>query len=321
MMSWVWWQAVMGLIGLLHAVAAFFYFSKARYAAVWAGAWLLLTVLCDWFLPAWPIVVTIVFFFAVLCWTIWWESIRALVRRDWVAEDARQATGELVGDRLAIRNLRNFEWRGRHDFVPRWEDRIYDLNTLDALDLFVCTWTDLQVAHLILSFVFRAAPPLAFSIETRRETTEKWSILAGFMKSYELIMIAADERDVVRVRTNIRGERVHRYRLVSTPAMRRNLLVRYVEELNDLAVSPRFYNTIFRNCTTEVARLLNAAGRPLPFDWRIIVSGYVPQYLYRIGLIAARRPFAQIKNEADVVAKARAADTDPAFSASIRRVA
>ncbi|MGH7887152.1 MAG: DUF4105 domain-containing protein [Candidatus Binatia bacterium] len=132
-------------------------------------------------------------------------------------------------------------------------------------------------------------------------------------------MIAADEHDVVRVRTNIRGEVVYRYRLVSTPAMRRKLLVQYVEAMNGLAAHPRFYNTILRNCTTEVARVLRAAGRPLPFHWRILVSGYVPQYLYRIGLIDARRSFSELQADANIVAKARAADNDPTFSDRIRR--
>ncbi len=318
-MSWVWGQAVIFLLGVVHASAAYFYFSKEHYAAVWAGAWLLLAVTCGWFLPTWPVTSMIVFLVVVLCWSIWWASINASLKRDWVTENARQATGEIAGDSLTIRNLRNFEWRGRHDFNARWEDRTYDLAKLDAIDLFACTWASPRVAHLIVSFVFRDTTPLAFSIETRRETTEKWSILAGLMKSYELIMIAADERDVVRVRTNVRGEVVYRYRLVSTPAMRRKLLLRYVKELNDLAAHPRFYNTISRNCTTEVARILRAAGRRLPFDWRILVSGYVPQYLHRIGLIEARRSFAELQIESNIVAKARAADTDSTFSDCIRR--
>jgi hypothetical protein len=143
-------------------------------------------------------------------------------------------------------------------------------------------------------------------------------MLAGFMKSYELILIAADERDVIRVRTNVRGEQVARYRLKSTPQMRRKLLGVYVEQMNSLARRPRFYNTLMRNCTTEVVRILRAAGRPLPLDWRILVSGYVPQYLYELGMLEDQRPLAEVIAAADIGAAARAADEAVDFWRRIR---
>lgn len=319
MISTTWGQAAIGFLGVLHAAAAFFYFSKARHAAVWAAAWLLFAGFGAWWLPVRPGSSLLVFGGAVVLWTLWWASIRALPRRQWVEENAYQATGEIEGDRLVIHNLRNFHWRGRHDYSPRWEEAVYDLNGLEALDLFVSTWADPRVAHLIVSFVFRSSPPLAFSIETRRETTENWSSLAGFMKSYELIIIAAPEADLVRVRTNIRGETVHRYRLLSTPMMRRHLLIQYVKEMNRLAARPRFYNTIFSNCTTEVARIMRAAGRRIPFAWPIVVSGYVPEYFYRVGLIDASRPFAAIQAAADIGARARDENGHPDFSTRIRQ--
>ncbi|MGR9108209.1 MAG: Lnb N-terminal periplasmic domain-containing protein [Gammaproteobacteria bacterium] len=314
----VWAQVVILLLGALHAVAAFFYFSKARHAAVWAGGWIVLAALCAWSLPRFPLTAGTGYFAALLTWTIWWESIHPLTKRDWVTENARQATGEIAEERLTIRNLRNFDWTGSHEFTVRWEDRTYDLRNLTALDLFVCTWGDPNVAHLIVSFIFKDTLPLAFSIETRRETTEHWSMLAGFMRAYELIIIAADERDVIRVRTNIRRERVQRYRLRSNPAMRRKLLVQYIKSMNDLNCRPLFYNTVFRNCSTEVVRILRAAGLPAPIDWRILMSGHVPEYLRRLGLIDSRQPFDDMRENADIVALPRDANADPNYSTHIR---
>lgn len=310
---------VVVVLGILHAMAAFFYFSRTRHSAAWAAGWLFLAFACVWLLPDQPAAAGLVFALAILGWTVWWASIRALPRRNWVAENARQATGEIAGNRLTMHDLRAFEWQSSHEFVPRWEDCSYDLDELEALDLFVSTWDDPRMAHLIVSFVFRNAPPLAFSIETRRETTERWSSLAGFMKSYELIIIATRETDVVYVRTNIRRETVLLYRIVSTPEMRRRLLAQYIRELNRLAAHPRFYNTLFSNCTTEVARIVRAAGHRVPFDWRILVSGYVPEYLYDLGLIDTSRPFAELRARADIGALARATDERADFSVRIRR--
>jgi len=317
-MIWIAAQTAMALIGMTHAAAAYFYFSKEGRAWRWTLVWLAFTGLCVIGLRPLPWFVTIAFFTALAAWTWWWWSIRPSLGHRWVIDNERQATAELLQDALIVHDLRNFDWNAGGGCTPHWEQRRYQLRDLSAVDLFASTWGDPRVAHLIVSFVFGARGALAFSIETRREVTERWSMLAGFMRSYELIVIAADERDVVRVRANRRGEDVRRYRLATTPAMRRKLLDLYVQELNVLARHPRFYNTLFRNCTTEVVRIVRAAGRPVPANWQIIASGLVPQYLHRIGLLEDTRPFTQVYAAADIVPAARAAEDDPDFWQRIR---
>lgn len=312
-------QSLLGVLGLLHASAAWSYFSKERGAVPWTVAWLLLTGGTIYGLPGYPVVSISAFGVCLWLWTRWWTGIEALAKRHWVPEVEFQATGEITGEQLTVRNVRNFDWLGKHDYVQRWETRTYELGSLEAVDLFVCCWGDRRVAHLIVSFVFSNALSLAFSFETRRETTERWTMIAGFMKSYELSLIAADERDVVRVRTNLRHERVWRYRLQLSAAMCRSLLRQYVGQMNDIARRPRFYNTLFRNCSTEVAQIVQAAGLRLPRNWRLLLPGFVPIYLHELGLIDNRQPFAVIEAQAEVGAAAQAADRDPAFSQRIRQ--
>jgi hypothetical protein len=317
--SSIWGQLAIIILGVLHAAAAFFYFSRARYAGLWASAWLVFATLAAVIFPQKPLWAALAVLVAVLAWTVWWASIRALSGRDWVVENARQATGEFVDHDVAIvHDVRSFEWRDKHDFIPRWETRRYDVRDLVALDLFVSTWADPRMAHLILSFVFRAGPPLAFSIETRREKTEVWSSLAGFMKSYELIMIAGDETDLIYCRTNVRRETVRLYRIATTEAMRRRLFLQYVKTMNRLARHPRFYNTLFSNCTTEIVRIVRAAGRRLRLDWRLLVSGYVPEYLYEESLLDTRLPFAELQRAADIGERARAGGAIADFPQRIR---
>ncbi len=311
-------QGAIAFVGLLHATAAFFYFSKDRRAWRWTLAWLACTAFCVVVLPTRPWLALGLFGVALAAWTWWWWRIRPSLTHQWVRENARQATAHIVDEVLVVQDLRNFDWHGAHDCVEHWEERRYALAGLEAVDLFVSTWGDPRVAHLIVSFVFSARDPLAFSIETRRERSEGWSMLAGFMRSYELILIAADERDVIRVRTNLRHEEVRRYRLDTTAQMRRSLVDQYVREMNNLARRPRFYNTLFCNCTTEVVRILRAAGRPVPANWEIIASGLVPMYLHQLGLLEDKRPFAEVYAAADIGPAAREADEDPAFWRRIR---
>lgn len=306
-------QVLVLLVGALHGVASVFFFSRRRWGAFWATAWAGLTIAA--LAGGWPL--TAVFWGAVAVWQVWWMSLKPRLDRDWAVELARQATGEIAQDRLTMRDVRDFRWRGEEDFDERWETRTYDLERLETLDLFASYWTSPAIAHLIVSFGFAEQGQLAFSIEIRRERGEPWSGVGGLFKVFELVTIAADERDVVRVRTDVRGEDVRLYRLRSTPALRRNLLAAYVADCNRLARAPRFFHTFFTNCTTQVVRLVRAAGGRLPLDWRMIASGYIPNYLHKIGLLADR-PFVVLHLLAAISAQARAAGDGPGFSAEIR---
>lgn len=315
-----WAQAGILVLGVLHALAAYAYFSRGRRAWAWALGWLAVAAVAAFALPVAPAWTALAFVLAVLGWTAWWLSLRALPRRAWIPENARQARATVQGRVAVVHDVRCFRWRSASDFDARWEDVRIDTDDIDAVDLFASTWGDPRIAHLIVSFVQRGAPAIAFSIETRRETDESWSALSGFMKAYELIIIAAREDDVVRLRTNVRGETVRRYRLVTTPALRRRLFLQYVREMNALARHPRYYHTLFANCTTEVARIVRASGRRLPWAWPLVVSGHVPRYFHARGLIDPTRRFEDIEAEADIGAAARDETGAADYSARIRRV-
>lgn len=307
------------VVGIAHALAAWFYFTRESSGGWrWPAAWVVATVACEVAAQSEPWIGYGLFALVVVLWTLWWMNIRPNTGLNWVAENRHQATGAIVGDALTVKHVRNFAWTGRREFVERWEDRRYDLQQLRGLDLFVCTWSDQRIAHTMVSFDFADQPALCFSIETRREVGEKWTPLAGFMRSYELFVIAGDERDLVKNRINIRGEDVRMYRVYATDEMRRKILATYVEQMNRLATRPRFYNTIFNNCTVEIAAIVRAAGHKFPLDWRLLVSGYVAEYLYDLDLLDLTRPFADLRVAADIRAKSLAADGAADFSRRIR---
>jgi Domain of unknown function (DUF4105) len=319
LMSQIWIDGAVASIGLVHGPAAYLYFSRESNAVKWPLAWIAATVSCLVMARTGSPWLGYGLFVAIIAaWTLWWARLRPAKTRNWVPENAYQATGAIVGDTLVVKNVRNLNWRTKREFEPHWEDRTYDLVGLRGMDLFVCTWGEPRIAHTMVSFDFADRPALCFSIETRREIGETWTALAGFMKSYELLVIAGDERDLVRSRVNLRGERVRLYRIASTPAIRRKILARYIAQMNRLASRPRYYNTIFHNCTTEIGRIVFAAGHRFPLDWRLLVSGYVDAYLYDQKLLDRSRPFAELKAAADITKRANAADADPQFSRRIR---
>ncbi|MBL8343573.1 MAG: DUF4105 domain-containing protein [Rubrivivax sp.] len=329
MTATLWAQSAIVTLGALHALAAYAYFSRSRGASAWALGWVVVAAVAAWSLPVAPGWTAAAFAAAIALWTLWWVSIRALPRRSWIAENERQATGEVSdeqsgeasGTMVTIHDLRDFHWRSKEDFDARWQSSArFNLEAIEAVDLFTSTWGEPRIAHLILSFVFRdGQPPVAFSIETRREAHEAWTAFAGFMKAFELIIVAARETDVIRLRTHIRGETVRRFRLRTTPTMRRKLFLRYVREMNSLAARPRFYNTLFANCTTEVARILRTTGRRLPWGWPLVVSGHVPRYFHGLSLVEpTSERFEAVERAADIGERARDEGSPLAFSQRIR---
>ena len=248
----------------------------------------------------------------------WWATIRPTNDRNWTPDVARTVTATIDGDRLVVENVRNFTWRSDTDFDQRWEQRTYNLSNVTDVDLIMSYWSGEAIAHTIVSFGFDDAARLAFSIETRKESHEGYSSIAGFFKEYELAMVAADERDVVRVRSNVRGEDVRIYRLRMTPANAQLLLREYVQEINDLAREPRFYNTLTANCTNLVFDMVRVIHPGLPLDIRVLLSGYLPNYAYDLGATDTNVSFERLRETAKIHDNAVQADTDPLFSARIR---
>jgi Domain of unknown function (DUF4105) len=248
----------------------------------------------------------------------WWATIKPTNDRNWAPDVARSATATIDGDRLVVKNVRNFTWRSDTDFDQRWEERTFDLSHVTDVDLIMSYWAGEAIAHTIVSFGFNDGARLAFSIETRKESHEGYSSVAGFFKQYELAVVAADERAVVRVRSNVRGEDVRIYRLRMTPQNARVLLGEYVTAVNDLARTPRFYNTLTSNCTNLVFDMVKVIHPGVPMDARVLFSGYLPNYAYDLGATDTSVSFEKLRDLSKIHDKAALADADPNFSARIR---
>ncbi len=130
--------------------------------------------------------------------------------------------------------------------------------------------------------------------------------------------MVADERDVVRLRTNVRGEDVYVYRLDVSPADARRFLLRYLQEINELRDRPQWYNALTENCTTAIMRLAGADARRSWWSWRLIVNGYFDELAYDLGAIDRSLPFAVLKAKSHINDRAKAAHDDPRFSVRIR---
>lgn len=236
-----------------------------------------------------------------LVWLIgagWFMSISPMQQRDWQADVSERLSYERDADNpnlITLHNVRNFDWKNggnadnADDATERWESRTIDVSQLSGVDVINSYWMGPLIAHTLVSFRFEDDRPLSLSLEIRKEKGESFSALGGFFKRFELSLIAAEERDIIYTRTNARGEQVYLFPVSHLrQAEVKSLFESYLTAADELNTKPSWYNTLTSNCTNIIfymARMIS--GERLPWDYRIWVSGWLPNYLYDVGMLDA----------------------------------
>src|SRR5687768_5857427 len=184
-----------------------------------------------------------------------WSRIKPSNQREWSQGQELLPHVVFAGDSVTINNLRHFEY----DIVgevaqPRYRSQSYDLEQIESVWFVLAPFEpdNRGPAHTFLSFGFADSQYVAISVEARREVDEEYSILKGMLRQYEIMYVIGDERDLIGLRTNIRGDEVYVYPIKTTQDKIRRLFVQMLERANRLAEKPEFYNTVLNNCTTNI---------------------------------------------------------------------
>nr|MDQ3625458.1 DUF4105 domain-containing protein [Verrucomicrobiota bacterium] len=197
---------------------------------------------------------------------VWWLTLKPTNEGIWQPDVAQLAWAEIDGGEVTLHHVRHCDYRTETDYTPRWETRTVRLSQITGIDLVINYWGSPWMAHPIASFQFADAPPLCFSIETRKKVGQSYSATGGLYRQFELIYIVADERDVIRVRTNYRhGEDIYLYRTTITPDRARERFLEYIHSLNQLRNQRRWYNAVTTNCTTSI-RAQHPPGERIAWD-------------------------------------------------------
>ncbi|TCV94541.1 uncharacterized protein DUF4105 [Luteibacter rhizovicinus] len=284
-------------------------------SAIWALAVIAVLALTVTRRAWWPV---LAYAGLLLLLVVWWTSIRPSNDRVWSPDVAHLLHGSVDGSRVTLVNVRDFNWRTDDDFDERWDTRTYDLDQLVSADAILSYWGSKAIAHAMISFGFSDGRHVVFSMEIRRERGEAFSEIGGFFKQFELVLIAADERDIVRVRTNVRDEDDYLFPLSMPREGMRSLFLSYVNAANELTTTPRFYNTITSNCTTIVYRMARRIDPGLPMDLRLLLTGYLPEYLHNNGTLDPRLSVDEWRRQGRITDRARGSAVGDDFSRVIR---
>ncbi len=240
--------------------------------------------------------------------------------RDWIPEHRILASATLAGDKLHVKNVRHAEFFSYRDCLVDHDDGTYDLSQIQSVDFIMIPFNETRaLAHTLLSFGFANGEYVGVSVEVRLERGESYSPTLGLFGQFELIYVVADERDLIRVRTEYRNVDVLVYRTKATPDQARRLLVDVMKRVNQLHDQPEYYDTLTNNCTTNIVRHINTlAPGSVPTDFRVLLPGFADNLAYELGLIDNSRPFAEVKQRARVNDLALRYKDDPHFSQRIR---
>lgn len=257
---------------------------------------------------------------------ITWQVFRkAPLDGDWQDQMAVVSTAEFNGDLVTVKNVRNFRYYPtEEDMHPDYYDKTYDLTQIKKVWYVTEPFNENQLAaHTFVSFEFNNGDFLAVSIEARKTKDQIYSIWKGMLRTYPLVYIAADERDVLLLRANIRKDRVYVYPVkLSKPENGGALLRDMLTRMNELvSAKPAWYHTIFSNCTSLIAKHVNkiTPGRVPMFSWQLFLTASSDELALRHGLLDTDLPIEQAREKYSVNAASERVGDVPNYSSEIRR--
>lgn len=170
-------------------------------------------------------------------------------------------------------------------------------------------------AHTLLLFEFEGDRLLGLTIEARREVGEEYSAFWGLFNKFELAYVWGSARDFLTRRTLMLDHEVFVYPTDITNREKRALLRTLLERTEQLETRARYYNTIFSNCTNELAKAAGFAWAPA-----FVLTGRSDEYLFSRGIIPGAS-FAEAHARSDMTTFINALNAAPATEFDARLLA
>ncbi len=241
--------------------------------------------------------------------------------RDWNDDQKILPYATIKDNLIHIYNIRNFSYSSPKTYTPDYYDNVFDLNKIKRVWYVVEPFSGVPgSAHTFLSFEFEDNKFISISVEIRKEKDEEYSPIKGLLNRYEVMYVIADERDVIKLRSNYRNDLVYLYPANANKEKVKLLFLDMINRTNNLNNHPEFYNTITNNCTTNIVNHINKIGskKISLFNLSVILPASSDKLAYHLGLIDTNLSFDDTKSLYLINDRATKHATDPDFSVKIR---
>jgi hypothetical protein len=240
--------------------------------------------------------------------------------RNWTVDQAILPYADINGNLVKISNIRNFTYTSTTSYTPAYYDKTFDLNKIKRAWYVVEPFSGFGAAHTFLSFEFEGDHFVSISVEIRKEQGETFSATKGLLNQYELMYVIADERDVVKLRSNYRKDLVYVYPMKAEPEKVRSLFLDMITRANKLRTEPEFYNTLTSTCTTNIVKHVNTiAPARVPLSYKVLLPKYSDQLAFDLGLIDTDLPLEKARVKYLINERATKYADAPNFSVKIRQ--
>lgn len=262
-----------------------------------------------------------IFAFIFVAYFIFSIIVRPSLDREWTKDQEILARATFDKNLVSVTNIRNINYRSTTDYDVAYYDKVFDLNELNSVWYMVEPFAGYGAgaAHTLVSFGFENGDYVSISVEIRKEKGESFGAVKGLLRQYELAYVIADERDVIKLRSNYRKDEVFLYPILTSKENMQKLFVSMLNRANKLATVPEFYNTLTSTCTTNIVSHVNeiVSGR-IPFSFKVLMPAYSDELAYKIGLIDNTIPFEELRKKYNINERALEYADSPDFSKKIR---
>ena len=264
------------------------------------------------------------FVLAVLVLFTGWQMLKTpATTGDWQEQLKVPSIAEFSGNKVVVKNIRNFRYGPTEaDMHPAYYDSEFNLDELKKVWYVTEPFNGQEyAAHTFVSFEFEHDKFLAITIEARKTKDQQYSIWKGLVRTYPIMYIASDERDVVMLRANLRKDKVFVYPIKTTKENGQKLFVDMLTKMNDLQTKPEWYNTLFANCTSRIVYHVNRVVESrVPFSWKVWLTGYADELAMDVGLLDTDLPLEEARKKFLVTDKSNAVGDVPNYSILIREL-
>ena len=256
-----------------------------------------------------------------VCYFIFIAVTNPSLSRNWSPDQAVMPSIHFLdNNKIQINNIRNINYRTTRDYDLQFYDRTINLEDVESAWLAISPFGGYGVAHTFVSFGLKDGTYLAISIEIRRKIKQRFDPIKAFFRQFEMMYVIADERDVIKVRTNTIKATVRLFPIQTEKVRVQAVFLDMLKRADKLGKEPEFYNTIWNNCTTNIikhAKRFSDKAIPI-WDYRYLVPEDIDKIAYRLNMIDTHLPYKEAREHFDITEMAQKSGDAKDFSNAIR---